>query len=295
MNHRNPDDLDMLLVAPDGRKVLLMSDAGGNFSINNVTFAFDNSGAALPDNAQLVTAIYHPGDFVGNDGSPDFFNPPAPVGPYSTNLSTFNGMDPNGTWKLYVQDDENGDAGTIANGWCLQITYIPTTASTPTATRTPTPTPTHIIVHMIAPTCPAPPHPRWSQPISLTMKMGELEINFPESRTDDYGFVSYTLPTLPAGIYDIRVKGHRSLGKAEIVGFDPQPDPPAEFQVDMGLQEMGDCSDDNVVNVNDFNILKNAFGRLTDLRPDFDNNGLVDITDFNMLKSNFGQVGDPGI
>ncbi|MFM6345350.1 MAG: Calx-beta domain-containing protein, partial [Dolichospermum sp.] len=51
----------------------------------------------------------------------DFFNSPAPGGPYGTDFSVFNGINPNGTWSLYVVDDAGGDVGTIAGGWSLNI------------------------------------------------------------------------------------------------------------------------------------------------------------------------------
>jgi plastocyanin/subtilisin-like proprotein convertase family protein len=296
VNHTFPDDLDVLLVAPDGRKVLLMSDAGGTNDLSGVTLTFDDSGPTLPDNALITSGTYHPTDYPGNDPTPDYFNPPAPAGPYSTALSTFNGVNPNGAWRLYAQDDQNGDTGTIAQGWCLQLTVAPV-ANTPTRTSTPTATPTRfIIVHVNWQGAPVQPHPRQSQPISLTLKMDTLEVNFPTSRTDDHGFVSYTLPTLPGGTYSIRTKGPRSLAKGDLVGFDPQPDPPGEpFRVEMGLQRMGDCNNDNIVNIGDFTILKNTFSSSTDLRADYDNNGVIAVADFNLQKGNFGQIGDPGI
>ena len=34
----------------------------------------------------------------------------------------FDGTDPNGTWQLFVVDDEQGDKGAITGGWSLHIT-----------------------------------------------------------------------------------------------------------------------------------------------------------------------------
>ena len=49
--------------------------------------------------------------------------PPAltPPPPYSTNLSVFNGNNPNGAWSLYVIDDSAGNFGVISNGWSLKL------------------------------------------------------------------------------------------------------------------------------------------------------------------------------
>ena len=46
-NHNLPDDVDMMLVAPNGRKVVLMSDAGGATPTGNINLTFDDSAAAF--------------------------------------------------------------------------------------------------------------------------------------------------------------------------------------------------------------------------------------------------------
>jgi len=40
LSHTYPDDLDILLVGPDGAKVMLMSDAGLGNDLNNVVLTF---------------------------------------------------------------------------------------------------------------------------------------------------------------------------------------------------------------------------------------------------------------
>src|SRR6185503_15305230 len=51
------------------------------------------------------------------------FPSPAPVGPYNnSDLDSLAGVDPNGTWSLYVVDDAEGDSGNIAGGWTLSLT-----------------------------------------------------------------------------------------------------------------------------------------------------------------------------
>jgi len=119
LNHTFPDDVDVLLVGPGGQRVLLMSDAGGSPDVVNVTLTFDDAAAgSLPDAAQLVSGLFKPSNF----GAGDPFPAPAPAGPYGSALSVYNGINPNGTWRLYVVDDQGGDIGNINGGWRLRIT-----------------------------------------------------------------------------------------------------------------------------------------------------------------------------
>ena len=72
----------------------------------------------LPDSAEITSGTWRPTDY----GSGDVLPLPAPGRPYGTNLAVFNGLDPNGVWRLFVADDTDGDSGSIANGWVLQLT-----------------------------------------------------------------------------------------------------------------------------------------------------------------------------
>jgi hypothetical protein len=123
VTHNYPDDLDVLLVAPNGRSVLLMSDAGGSLPMSPaINLTFDQSASAkLPDSTptNILSGIYQPTDYP----PADTFVSPAPAGPYNADLSLLNGTDPNGTWSLFVQDDEISDEGQIG-GWSLHITTI---------------------------------------------------------------------------------------------------------------------------------------------------------------------------
>jgi subtilisin-like proprotein convertase family protein len=116
-NHTFPSDVDVLLVGPGGQKLLLMSDAGGGTDAVNVNLTFDD--AAAPIGATVVSGAFRP----TNIGAGDLFPAPAPAGPYpDTQLSIFNGVDPNGTWSLYVVDDTATDIGNFNGGWRLNIT-----------------------------------------------------------------------------------------------------------------------------------------------------------------------------
>ena len=123
-----PDDIQLLLVSPDGKKVLLMANAGGNGgnAISPDTLTFDDGGSPIPDNTQLKDGTYHPTALAGdcdNQANPTNFPGTAPAGPYATALSAFNGSTSVGTWSLYAIDDCNlGNVGASITSWSLEIT-----------------------------------------------------------------------------------------------------------------------------------------------------------------------------
>lgn len=121
VNHGFPDDIDVLLVSPAGRKVVLMSRAGGGHAVTNLNLAFSDSATNwLPDSDQLISGTFKPTDYA----AADLFPPSAPGGAAGKTLATLDGTDPNGTWTLYVYDHTVGDAGNIAAGWSLSIDTI---------------------------------------------------------------------------------------------------------------------------------------------------------------------------
>lgn len=135
LSHTYPDDLDVLLVAPNGTSFIVMSDAGASFDLTNATVTLDDAAASvLPDTSTIVPGSYRP----SNHGTvQDPFAAPAPAGPYNTPASggsatfasVFTGMSPanaNGTWSLYVVDDVDADSGVMAGGWTLSITEATT-------------------------------------------------------------------------------------------------------------------------------------------------------------------------
>jgi hypothetical protein len=140
LNHRAPDDIDVLLVGPTGAKALIMSDVGGIQWAMNVTLTLEDAAASsMPDSGQLFTASYKPTNFdaIG----PDSFPAPAPA-PSGSALSVFNGTDPNGIWSLYIVDDTSTDGGSIT-GWTLTMQTsgaVPTTTTVTTTTTTTTTT-----------------------------------------------------------------------------------------------------------------------------------------------------------
>jgi len=121
LSHSFADDLDILLVSPEGRSVLLMSDCGGDTSLGGATLTFDDGANPLPDSGPIFSGVVRPSNY-GSDA--DIFPAPAPSGPYGTNLAVFNDTDPNGVWSLYLLDDADKDAGLLAGGWSLNFTTL---------------------------------------------------------------------------------------------------------------------------------------------------------------------------
>jgi hypothetical protein len=119
LSHSYPDDVDIVLVTPSGQKLMLMSDAGGSFPFGDLNLTFRDGFPAIPNGSQLVTATYAPGNYGIAD---DAFDSPAPPGPYSVGLTNAIGLEPNGSWHLFVFDDALENSGSINAGWSLTIT-----------------------------------------------------------------------------------------------------------------------------------------------------------------------------
>jgi hypothetical protein len=122
-SHTSPDDVDLLLVAPNGRKIILMSDVGGANPVSNLNISFDDAASAsLPDNAPLASGNFKPTDFEPGDAFPA----PAPAGALSGNrLSAFNSSEPNGAWRLFLVDDNGDNIGSVAGGWFIIVQTSP--------------------------------------------------------------------------------------------------------------------------------------------------------------------------
>jgi hypothetical protein len=135
--HVFPDNVDVLLVGPQGQEFVVMADAGGPTSIDPltpVTLTFqDAQPAVLPDNGPLVTGKFEPTTWESPVSN---FAPPAPAGPYNEPGSTVGGSGPqtffgtfgltnaNGAWNLYARDDAGmlvAITGEMAGGWGLEF------------------------------------------------------------------------------------------------------------------------------------------------------------------------------
>lgn len=115
-NSDETDDLSFMLQGPGGQTVRLMNGAGGQGGAFNVNLIFDDGAlSGLP--APLASAAFKPTDLDPDD----FMDAPAPNPPYGQALSTFNGVNANGDWRLFVMDYVIPGDGSL-KAWSLNIT-----------------------------------------------------------------------------------------------------------------------------------------------------------------------------
>ncbi len=144
LSHTFPSDIDILLVSPNGKSLVVMSDASSS-AINNVNLTFDDSAPSIINTSTITSGSYKPTDYNG-EGTADTFPAPAPVRPYHQSgaaLSNFNGFSPNGEWRLFVVDDAQTNAGSISGGWSLDITTAPPPPLPPSSCSAPSFSPTN--------------------------------------------------------------------------------------------------------------------------------------------------------
>src|SRR5262249_47926921 len=106
--HTFSADADFLLSAGDGRRALVMSDAG-NHDISDVDLILDDEAASPLPESNLTSGTFRPADIDFNE-TEDVFAAPAPAPDTNVALSTFDGANPNGAWQLWVTDDDRGDS-----------------------------------------------------------------------------------------------------------------------------------------------------------------------------------------
>jgi len=116
LNHTFMNDLVVSVKGPTGASVQLWAHIGGGDDAVDTAMTLDD---AAPTSVTSATS-----PFSGT------WKP-------SGSLATFNGLDPNGTWTLTVQDTMGGDVGRLTNGWTLVITVHDTTPPVTIASFTP--------------------------------------------------------------------------------------------------------------------------------------------------------------
>ncbi len=124
------EDLDALLIAPNGLSVTLLSDVGAATDINGIDLTFDDSADTTVPNVMVIPpGRYRPTNFARKDESPfDHYPAPGPGDVFDPAplLGRFHGIDPNGVWRLYLIDDQPRDVGEIRFGWGITFTQLVT-------------------------------------------------------------------------------------------------------------------------------------------------------------------------
>lgn len=122
-SHTSPKDVDLLLVGPNGKKIVLMSDVGGSTPVTNARLVFkDDAAGGLPVDGPLVAGEYRPTNHISGDPFPA----PAPQGRVNgTSLAVFRGMNPNGSWRLFLVDDSGNNLGALTGGWGVTLETSP--------------------------------------------------------------------------------------------------------------------------------------------------------------------------
>lgn len=120
ITHTFIDDVGCLLGNPAGQFVVLFDGAGLRSEVLEQVWTFDDAASLpLPLDGDTASGRWQP-----NDQYSTTFPGAIPDELHPTTLATFNHVNPNGTWALYVADFVAGDSGSIG-GWTLRITTAP--------------------------------------------------------------------------------------------------------------------------------------------------------------------------
>ena len=130
LSHTFADDLDFLLVGPDGTNLAFWSDVGGTASIPGRTFSIaDSYASTLPDAGGTPLAEYRPANYGEFEASSNWsgappglvVNHPTPYGTATVSTSFTGKWVENSTWSLFVRDDTPTNSGSL-DRWSLSWT-----------------------------------------------------------------------------------------------------------------------------------------------------------------------------
>jgi hypothetical protein len=134
LSSASPDDIDAVVVGPNGQQIMLMSDACGvnPSSLEDDNWTFDDSASTfLSDSGPC-------GSFQDESFRPTNYEDPSlddltaeggPAGPYLNSLSLLAGGSPNGAWNLFMFDDNNNFRGFSLSAWALNLEIEPPPAA----------------------------------------------------------------------------------------------------------------------------------------------------------------------
>jgi hypothetical protein len=119
ISHSYPKDIDVMVVSPFGRALILMSHCGGDTPASGSTITFDDD---APDTLSPDSFLGGGTFKVSSYWTTPMFPTPAPT-PNAIKLRDLLTDNPGGSWSLYVLDDNPIDDGYIADGWTLNLFY----------------------------------------------------------------------------------------------------------------------------------------------------------------------------
>lgn len=130
LKHYLPEDMVLVLRAPDGTAVMILNHSGNGLRfIDGVDITFDDAaGSPLPVDSgtgAIPAGSYQP--YVEGGFETTQLPAPAPTQPYATALSAFDGKDANGCWQLFAVHRSfytvfDPTKAKIIDGWELNIT-----------------------------------------------------------------------------------------------------------------------------------------------------------------------------
>ena len=138
------------------------------------------------------------------------------------------------------------------------------------------------------------PSESWVQPLTLQLSTPGTAavVASYQGATDRNGVAQYS--GLPAGIYNLHVKGPHSLQSARAsISLSAG----TSIDLDMKMQVEGDVNGDNCVTIDDFAYLQARLGthrgtETFDATADLNNDGEVSMSDVSLLRSGFDRCGD---
>ena len=118
LTHESQDDLDLVLVAPDGRAMTLASDVGGAHSIDGWVSLYGGY-STLEDDDWCSTGCY--GGPTDHDTTPGDRDPYPGAAPPDFR-AVGGGTRAAGTWTLHAYDDTTGNVGQV-DEWEIELYY----------------------------------------------------------------------------------------------------------------------------------------------------------------------------
>ena len=136
------DHLDMALVGPNGAAVMLMSDACTSAASKEI-WTFDDAASVFVSSGSCPfgqRSSVLPTNY-GDPEDDDLSVKGGPAGPFGNSLAAFNGISPDGDWKLFLLDDTAGSVGFSLPAFALHLEVTPPPPPPPTIVTVQVPAP----------------------------------------------------------------------------------------------------------------------------------------------------------